>query len=189
MYVLRKKYKGDNENEDITEPSTDESKDMITTVGLFAPKIVVDTVKVKPCFYTLRTTNKQKSSELDLTKIINAIDKDQKTREDCDFKILLASMNIDDTFDLDKEIYTNFKYINAQCQLTDGENNYKYNIPRSRDLADYVILMDINKRFKFSECTIGLPGDELKRGIEKLSDFEELTTHYPVSVVVKKSSG
>ena len=187
MYVLRKKFKNEpNTVEEVTtEVTPEETKNLITTVGLFAPKIVVDTVKIRPCLYTVKTSKTQ-TSGVDFSRIINAIDKDVQERK-CDFKVMLASLNLEENFDLDKEIYKSFKYINLKCLMNDGDNKYKYNIPRSRDLADYVIVLGHESDFEFGDCTIGLPGDEYKRGIDKLSDFEELTTHYPLSMVVKQS--
>ncbi|XP_057311784.1 uncharacterized protein LOC130649515 isoform X1 [Hydractinia symbiolongicarpus] len=179
MFVLRKKFK---DEETVT---LDDNSHVITTVGLFAPKLVIDTVKIRPCLYTVKTSENDVSTGVGFAKIMNAIQKDVATRK-CDFKVLLGSMNLEENFDLDKEIYKNYKYINMKCKMTDGKNKYTYNIPRSRDLADYVIILDRDKDVEFDECTIGLPGDEPKRGIDKLSDFEELSTHYPFSIVVKK---
>ena len=179
MFVLRKKIK-DEDGED----QTLDNQNMITTVGLFAPKIVINTEKIRPCFYAVKTSGDEVSSGVDFEKIMNAIDKDVRARK-CDFKVLLASLNLDEKFDLDREIYREYKYINMKCEMTDGDSKYKYNVPRSRNLADYVIILDKEAPVSFEKCTVGLPGDEGKRGIDKLSDFEELTTHYPLSMVVK----
>ncbi|XP_065659673.1 uncharacterized protein LOC105849752 isoform X2 [Hydra vulgaris] len=185
MYILRKKFKGEDVSDVLINPTREEAENMVTTVGLFAPRIVIDTYRLQPCFYTVRTSEKHRSNGIDFEKIIGAIDKDVQTRK-CDFKLLMASLNLEDEFDIDKVVYDKFKFINLKCQISDGDLKYKYNVPRSRDLADYIILLEKDPSVEFSECKIGLPGDEGKRGIDKLSDFEELTTHYPFSVVLRR---
>ena len=181
MFALRKKFHSTNENDEKRD-----NVDIISTVGLFIPKLVVDTLNIRPCLYTVKTSEAEAPSVEDFSSILDAIYKDVQSR-DCDFKMLLASLNLDETFNLEKEIYKKYKFINMRCTLPNKDDKYSYNVPRSRDLADYIVLIGANDDITFSDCTIGLPGDEKKRGVEKLNDFEELTTHYPISVVIKKS--
>ena len=78
-------------------------------MGLFIPKLVVQTQTIRPCLYTVKTSEKETPSFDHLTLLLDAIYKDVKTRE-CDVKLLLASLNFDDSFDLPWEIYRKYKF-------------------------------------------------------------------------------
>ena len=176
MFVMRKKTG----NADDTKP---DRTNLISTVGLFTPNLQVEGESVRGCFYTIRSNEGTLSG--DFRKILDAIDKDVKNRPGCDFKILLASLYIDGTFNFDKELYDNYKYLNLDCKIVDEPKKYKYNVPRSRDLSDYIIVLEKSNKISFGDCNIELPGDDRARGLDKLSDFEELSTHYPLSTVIR----
>ena len=62
----------------------------------------------------------------------------------------------------------------------------EYSVPKTHAPADYVIFIGgKDEKLSNSNCTIALPGDERKRGIEKLNDFQELSTHYPLSALIR----
>lgn len=183
MFVMKKK------NPNMANPQqgtgNNNNANLISTVGLFTPNLKVEGHSIKGCFYTVKTNGE--TMNMGFKKIIDAIDKDVKARPGCDFKILLASLYLDGSFNLDRELYNNYKYINTNCQIVgdDQTKKYRYNVPRSRDLTDFIIILENESNIEFGDCVIDLPGDEMQRGVEKLSDFEELSTHYPLSVNIR----
>ena len=92
----------------------------------------------------------------------------------------MASLNFDDSFDLPYEIYKKYKFKVMKCGVPEA-----YSAPKTHAPADYVIFIGGKGDENNSNCTIGLPGDEKKRGIERLNDFQELSTHYPLSAMIR----
>jgi len=175
MFVLKHKYS-----------NAMEDGDLVSTVGLFMPNIIIDGRKITPCFYTLYYDGELKFV---FDNIMSTIKKDADERHDCLFRVLLAHFYVEEGFDLEKRLQADYNFRSMDCQIYDGEKRYRYNMPRSRDLTDYVVALDTaDPNVKFAGCEVALPGDERRRGMDRLSDFEELSTHYPLSVFVGQNS-
>jgi len=184
MFVLKNTNDGD---EEYSNPTSEESIGFITTVGLFVAKITIDQEAAQGCMYMLTLHEKDINLQKAMEKIIPAIQRDTVRRTECRFKMLVASLHAAPDFDVDGSIYRQFKIIHLQCMMGGDQNTHRYVKDEVNTLHDYVIILDTDEGVAVEECVIELPGDEAKRGFEQISDFKELSNHFPLSINLGKN--
>ena len=181
-FLLKFTVEVDNDN-----PNSDKKEEKTVVAGLFKTKLNIESAEALACLYmvNIKEDEPQETIEQLVRGFIPKILKDVDKRPSCNFHLLFLSVHAEPSFDLKKEVYKDYKIINMGCEMQDGQNIQRYVKSGTSTLHDYVIILNNGNSIDIEGCTIELPGDEAKRGFDKIADFKELSLHYPFSAVLK----
>ena len=148
-------------------------------IGLYIAQMLVENQRIFTCIYMATV-----DSGDDVKRIIPFVQKDASQRlTKCDIQLFFVTVTNNQNLKLTAEIFEEFKVKNIPCSMESTEFELRY-LKETVVLTELVLVLDGNPKMAHT-CTVELPGDENKRGLGKITDFREISTHYPLSIALK----